>query len=85
MSNTLGVDLAAIPSTKRAFGSSVGLRCRSLRRFSDSFLERVMNLAEKTHYDADSGISSVHRRSLVFRIREPFLSKFITRSRHLGE
>jgi len=43
-------------------------------------LERVMNLAEKPHPDADSAVSSVHHRSLVFRIRKPFLSKFITAS-----
>jgi hypothetical protein len=40
-----------------------------------------MNLAEKPHQDADSAVSSVHRRSPVFRIRKPFLSKFITPSR----
>jgi hypothetical protein len=39
-----------------------------------------MNLAEKSHQDADSAVSSVHRRSPVFRIRKPFLSKFITAS-----
>ncbi len=44
-------------------------------------LERVMNSAEKPHQDADSAVSSVHRRSPVFRIRKPFLSKFITRSK----
>jgi acyl-CoA hydrolase len=43
-------------------------------------LERVMNLAEKPHLDADSAISSVHRRSPIFRICKPFLSKFITAS-----
>jgi hypothetical protein len=44
-------------------------------------LERVMNLAEKPHQDADSSVSSIHRQPPVFRIRKPFLSKFITRSR----
>jgi hypothetical protein len=39
-----------------------------------------MNLAEKPHQDADSAISSVHRRSPIFRICKPFLSKFITAS-----
>jgi hypothetical protein len=48
-------------------------------------LERVMNSAGKPHPDADSTVSSVHRRSPVFRIRKPFLSKFITASRHFGE
>jgi hypothetical protein len=40
-----------------------------------------MNLAEKPHQDADSSVSSVHRRPLVLRIRKPFLSEFITPSR----
>ena len=40
-------------------------------------LERVMNLAEKPHQDADSTVSSVHRQSPVFRIGKPFLSMFI--------
>src|SRR5215210_8741845 len=44
-------------------------------------LERVMNSAEKPHWDADFPVSSVLRRSPVFRISKPFLSKFITASR----
>ena len=44
-------------------------------------LEGVMNSAEKPHWDADSSVSSVLRRSPVFRISKPFLSKFITPSR----
>jgi DNA mismatch repair ATPase MutL len=40
-----------------------------------------MNSAEKPHWDADSSVSSVLRRSPVFRISKPFLSKFITPSR----
>jgi phage shock protein C len=44
-------------------------------------LERVMNSAEKPHWDADSSVISVLHRSPVFRISKPFLSKFITRSR----
>jgi hypothetical protein len=44
-------------------------------------LERVMNLAEKPHQDADSTVSSVRCRAPVFRIGEPFLSKFIPTSR----
>src|ERR671921_755295 len=40
-----------------------------------------MNSAEKPHWDADSSVSSVLRRSPVFRISKQFLSKFITRSR----
>ena len=40
-----------------------------------------MNLAEKPHQAADSAVSSVHRRSAIFRIRKPFLNKFITASR----
>src|SRR5215207_10873560 len=40
-----------------------------------------MNSAEKPHWDADSSVSLVLRRSPVFRISKPFLSKFITRSR----
>src|SRR5215211_1511208 len=39
-----------------------------------------MNLAEKPHWDADSSVSSVLRRSPVSRISTPFLSKFITPS-----
>jgi hypothetical protein len=49
------------------------------------FLEGVMNLAEKPHQDADCSVSSVHRRSLVFRMRKPFLSEFITPSRSVAE
>jgi hypothetical protein len=37
-----------------------------------------MNLAEKPHQDVHSAVSSVHRRSPVFRIHKRFLSKFIT-------
>jgi hypothetical protein len=44
-------------------------------------LERVMNLAEKPHQDAGATVSSVHRRSPVFRIGKLFLSKFIPASR----
>src|SRR5215218_7599834 len=51
------------------------------KRETNSSLERVMNLAEKLQQDADSAVSSIHRRSPVFRIRKPFLSKYITRSR----
>ncbi len=40
-------------------------------------LERVMNLAEKPHQDADSAVSSVHRQPPIFRIGKPFLSKFM--------
>src|SRR5829696_1160215 len=39
-----------------------------------------MNSAEKPHWDADSSVRSVLRRSPVFRISKPFLSKFITPS-----
>jgi hypothetical protein len=45
-------------------------------------LERVMNSAEKPHQDADSAVSSVRCWSPVFCILNPFLSKFITRSRY---
>src|SRR5215217_2054907 len=45
-------------------------------------LEGVMNSADKPHWDADSSVSSVLRRSPVFRISKSFLSKFITPSRH---
>jgi hypothetical protein len=44
-------------------------------------LERVMNSAEKPHWDADSSVSSVLRRAPVFHISKPFLSKLITRSK----
>ncbi len=44
------------------------------------YLERVMNLAEKPHQNADSSINSVPCRSPVFRISKPILSKFITAS-----
>src|SRR5215212_1247862 len=44
-------------------------------------LERVMNSAEKPHRNANVSVSSVLRRSPVFRISKPFLSKFITASR----
>src|SRR5215204_5873584 len=43
-------------------------------------LEGVMNSADKPHWDADSSVSSVLRRSPVFRISKSFLSKFITPS-----
>jgi hypothetical protein len=39
-----------------------------------------MNLGEKPHQNADCSVGSVHRRSLVSRIRKPFLSEFITAS-----
>jgi hypothetical protein len=52
----------------------------ALLRTSNS-LEHVMNFAEKPHQDADSAVNSVYRRTPVFRIRKPFLSKFITASR----
>src|SRR5215213_11311777 len=45
------------------------------------FLERVMNSAGKPHRNANVSVSSVLRRSPVFRISKPFLSKFITASR----
>src|SRR5215211_1245116 len=60
-----------------AYGETVG----PCVRVSRQSLERVMYLAEKPHQDADSAVSSVHCRSPVFRIRKPFLSKFITASR----
>jgi CRISPR/Cas system-associated endonuclease Cas1 len=44
-------------------------------------LERVMNSAGKPHRNANISVSSVLRRSPVFRISKLFLSKFITRSR----
>jgi hypothetical protein len=37
-----------------------------------------MNLAGKPHRNANVSASSVLRRSQVFRISKPFLSKFIT-------
>jgi len=40
-----------------------------------------MNSADKPHWDADSSVSSVLRRSPVFRISKSFLSKFITPSK----
>ena len=40
-----------------------------------------MNSAGKPHRNANISVSSVLRRSPVFRISKPFLSKFITRSR----
>jgi hypothetical protein len=40
-----------------------------------------MNSAEKPHINANVSVSSVHRRSPVFRISKTFLSKFITVSR----
>jgi hypothetical protein len=40
-----------------------------------------MNSAEKPHRDADFSVISVLRRSLVFRISKPFLSKSITPSK----
>src|SRR5829696_650093 len=44
-----------------------------------------MNSADKPHWDADSSVSSVLRRSPVFRISKSFLSKFITPSSlHVG-
>jgi hypothetical protein len=43
-------------------------------------LEGVMNSVEKPHRDADSSVNTVLRRSPVFRISKPFLSKFITPS-----
>jgi EamA domain-containing membrane protein RarD len=52
--------------------------------FGGIFLEGVMNSAEKPHWDADSSVRSVLRRSPVFRISKPFLSKFITPSRGWG-
>src|SRR5215217_9627770 len=59
----------------------------SSRRIASLFaqpLEHVMNLAEKPHQDADCMVSSVHRRSPVFRIRKPFLSESITASNQPG-
>jgi hypothetical protein len=44
-------------------------------------LERVMNSAGKPHRNANISVSSVLRRSPVFRISKLFLSKFITASR----
>jgi hypothetical protein len=40
-----------------------------------------MNSAGKPHRNANVSVSSVLRRSPVFRISKPFLSKFITASR----
>jgi hypothetical protein len=51
---------------------------------SEAILERVMNSAEKPHRNANISVSSVLRRSPVFRISKPFLSKFITASRGDG-
>ena len=48
----------------------------------EKWLEGVMNSADKPHWDADSSVSSVLRRSPVFRISKSFLSKFITPSRN---
>src|SRR3954454_11603057 len=39
-----------------------------------------MNSAEKQHWNANSSVSSILRRSPVFRISKPFLSRFITAS-----
>src|SRR5687768_14119750 len=44
-------------------------------------LERVMTSAENSYQDADSGVSSVHLRSRVLRIRKLTLTKFKTASR----
>jgi hypothetical protein len=44
-------------------------------------LERVMNSAEKLHRNANFSVRAVLRRSSVFRISKPFLSKFITASK----
>jgi hypothetical protein len=44
-------------------------------------LERVMNSAEKPHWDADSSDSSLLRPPPVSRISKPLLGKFITASR----
>ena len=53
----------------------------SSSRFFEETLEGVMNSAEDPHWDADSSVSSVLRRSSVFRISKPFLNKFITPSK----
>jgi hypothetical protein len=64
------------------FNTPVSESIRNIRVSAYSLwpLEGVMNLAEKPHWDADSSVSSVLRRSPVFRISKRFLSKFITSS-----
>jgi hypothetical protein len=44
--------------------------------------EHVMNSAEKPHRNANVSVSSALGRFPVFRISKPFLSKFITASKH---
>src|SRR5215207_1008761 len=48
-----------------------GNRSQSLVERLETFLERVMNSAEKPHWDADSLVSSVLPRSSAFRISKP--------------
>ena len=59
----------------------VARRMEVSRPSVSKLLERVMNSAGKPHRNANVSVSSVLRRSPVFRISKPFLSKFITASR----
>ena len=62
--------------------SVLGTRLDSRTLFTKC-LERVMNSAEKPHRNANLSVSSVLRRSPVFRISKLFLSKFITAPREI--
>jgi hypothetical protein len=52
--------------------STSGLGTGASGKRREKPLGRVMNSAEKPHQDADSAVSSVHRRYPVFRIRKLF-------------
>jgi transcriptional regulator with XRE-family HTH domain len=59
----------------------VARRMEVSRPTVSKLLERVMNSAEKPHINANVSVSSLLRRSPVFRISKPFLSKFMTASK----
>ena len=63
----------------------VARRMEVSRPTVSKLLERVMNSAGKPHRNANVSVSSVLRRSPVFRISKPFLSKFITASKIVEE
>jgi AcrR family transcriptional regulator len=75
------VDAALVPSLERDTDDPLVVLRTFAVELQSLLLERVMNLAEEPHSKAGCSVSSVHRRSLVSRIRKRFQSEFITASR----
>ena len=76
LTNTISREATGCRGKERIAGM-IGLFVAQL----ETSLERVMNSAGKPHRNANISVSSVLRRSPVFRISKLFLSKFITASR----